>query len=156
MNNLLYIVDSSKPFEGRILNTMPFVDLKSKNGNEILNLTYVHYSDKTFEDYNKSNGGSLVALDYDNFNNQYLFPYLKKIQGKFQKISEEKYFDLLEVVPPKRFTNSKDKSKSFFFVGEAFTYNIHKVCVRIKDQYYSAYRAIDTNEDDLFNLKPIE
>lgn len=151
--NRLYILDTSKPFDGSVQNTMPFVDRDAKNGMDILRSTYVDYSDMTFAEYNKSHGGNLEALTWDELYSQYYEPYYKSLQGEFLETTEEMFWDGLECLPPKRWTRFTDGE--FFFVGECFTDDLYSCYVRKGEKYYNALRSIKTKPEDLIELKNI-
>lgn len=150
----LYIVHQDKSkFKYHALNTMSFVDVKAKNGAEILQHTFVHYRDQTFADYNKEHGGDLVALTWDEFCSGYYEPYLKSLQEDFKETTEEMFMDGLECLPPKRWTRAG--SQEFFFVGECYTADLYTCFVRKGDKYYTALRSIRTSAEDLFALKSV-
>lgn len=147
----LYIVDTKKPFNGTVLNSMPFVYKDSKNGADILNSTYVHYTNGvTFAQYNEQHGGGLIALTWDEFNEQYYTPYLQALQTPFEESTEEKFMYGLECVPPKRWT--REHGQEFFFVGECYTADLYRCYVRKGKKYYSALRSIHTPAEKIFSL----
>ena len=148
---MLYILNPEN-FDGSILNTMPIVDVNTKHGKHLLDHTLVHYSGGTFEEYNKKNGGNLIAITWDEFNDKFYAPHLKELQQPFEEITEERYYDLLECVPPKKWHNLND-NLNVFFVGECYTANIYRCCIKEKStgKFYSAYRAINTTDEQLIN-----
>ncbi len=153
---VLYIVnkDFSK-FKGNVINTMPFVEKEAKNGKDILNSTYVHYTDgKTFEQYNREHGGELVALTWDEFNTQFYSPYLNSMCEPFTETTEEQFFYGLECLPPKRWKT--EGNKEVFFMGECYTADLYRAFVRIGDKYYTALRRISTPFEHLFNLQTLK
>ncbi len=153
MNNL-YIIDPSKPFNGSVLNTMSFVGVNSKNGNNVLQHIYVHYSDMTFAEYNAKHGGTLVAMDWDELFEKYMNPWLKSLQEPFKECTEEQFWNGLECVPPIKWR--RDGNRETFFVGERTTHDLYSCYVRIGNKYYNALRSIYTPLDDLYALKDIE
>lgn len=151
----LYIIYADKTkFTGNVVNTMPFVDVNTKNGAELLQHTYVHYTDgKTFADYNKEHGGELVALTWEQFEREYYRPHLNSLQEDFKETTKERFSDGLNCLPPLRWT--RGKNLEFFFVGECYTANLYTCFVRKGDKYYTAFRSINTKAEDLFNLSPV-
>ena len=133
MENYLYIIDKSKEFKGSCLNTMPEVPHC-----EISN-TEVHYTHLTFDEYNKENGGHLVALTWDEFNDTYYRKYYEALQGEWIEISESKYWDLLECLPPMKWTHGSELD--FFFISEAYTTDLHTCVITFNKKYYSALRS---------------
>ena len=133
----LYILDPQKYIEkGYINNTATRSDIG----------IYVDYMDKptTFEQYKiQKNQPDLVALNWEDFDIQFNQPYLLSLQGNWEECSEEHYWDMLECLPPMRWTQG---IISFFFISEAYTHDLH-TCI-IKDsrdknnvKYYEATRS---------------
>lgn len=138
----LYIVDTSKPFTGSILNSMPFVE-------EGIQDTTVHYSDKTFREYNKEHGGQLKAMTWEAFEQEYYAPYLSSLCQPFQECTEEHWWNMLECLPPVRWT--RIEGGEYFFISEAYTANIHACLVKYNGKYYEAQRALTTTTEDIVN-----
>jgi hypothetical protein len=140
--NYLYIVDLAN-FSGSILNTMPFVDVNTRNGAELLQHTYVHYKDGvTFAEYNKQNGGNLSALTWDVFGPM-LEDYNRREYCKpFSEISEAQYYDWLECLPPCKWHDLNGRFNSFY-ISEALTADLHQFCIKDRKtgKYYAATRS---------------
>jgi hypothetical protein len=150
----LYIIHSDKSkFTGNVINTMPFLDLDTEEGKNLLNSTFVHYREQTFADYNKEHNNELIALNWDQFEREYYRPHLNSMQGKFKKTTKAQFWDGLECLPPLRWTRAG--SNEFFFVGECYTANLYTCYVRKGEEYYTALRSINTKAEDLFNLLPV-
>lgn len=150
----LYILNP-ETFKGNVLTTMtaPTLDNKHPNYNDLLNHTYVDYHDGlTFKAYNEQNENKLIAVTWDYFNEKFYTPHLKSLQGNFEEITEERYFNLLECVPPKKWHNLND-SLNVFFVGECYTANLYTCCIKDRktNKFFSALRAINTTDDVLIN-----
>jgi hypothetical protein len=145
----LYIIDPNN-FKGTVLNTMPFVDTKTRHGADILQHTHVDYNGGTFAEYNAKHGGNLVALTWDEFEEQYYKPHLKSLQGPWEVTTEERFWDGLECLPPKKWTQFP--GGEYFFVGECYTADLYTCYVRKGDEYYTALRSIHTSPEDLINL----
>lgn len=134
---ILYIVDTSQPYNGRIVNTM-----NAPKSGQTLENTGVHYVNIPFSQYNDQKGGHLIALGFDDYYQNYEKPYLESLQKPFQEITEEKYYDLLECLPPKRWTQDDSTGINFFFLSEAYTSHLHSCVVRYEGKYYVALRSI--------------
>jgi len=131
----LYIINPEK-YNGNVLNTMPSVEA------EKINSTNVHYMGKTsFEQYNKENGGNLLALKFDDYFYKFRKPYENDLQGDFQEITEEQFFEGLECLPPVRW--NRKKGFEYFYISEATTGSLHDLYVRKCKKYYSALRCIN-------------
>ncbi len=146
----LYIIDTAKPYNGSIENSMPFVP---KND---INATKVHCSDLTFEQYNKQHGGTLSALDFETFYKDYYKPHINGLQEPFVETTEERFEDGLNCLPPRRWTRFPERNIEYFFVGECETDNIYRCYVKKGDKYYSALRSIETPTEHLFNLEDVK
>lgn len=154
MENLYIVYKDVEKFKGTVLNTMPFVEKGAKNSTDILNATFVHYTDNiTFEQYNQANGGDLVALTWGEFEKDYYSPHLKSLQEDFNETTKERFWDGLECLPPKRWT--REAGREFFFIGECYTATLYRAFVRIGEKYYTALRDIRATKEDLFELKPV-
>jgi len=154
MENLYIVYKDVTKFKGTVLNTMPFVEKEAKNGTDILNSTFVHYTDGvTFKEYNEINGGDLVALTWDEFDRDYYRPHLNSLQEDFKETTEARFWDGLECLPPKRWT--REEGREFFFIGECYTATLYRAFVRIGEKYYTALRSITAPKEDLFNLKSV-
>jgi len=154
MENLYIVYKDVTKFKGTVLNTMPFVEKEAKNGTDILNSTFVHYTDGvTFKEYNEINGGDLVALTWDEFDRDYYRPHLNSLQEDFKETTEARFWDGLECLPPKRWT--REEGREFFFIGECYTATLYRAFVRIGEKYYTALRSITAPKEDLFELKPV-
>lgn len=154
MERLYIIHKDPSQFKGHVLNTMPFVEIGMKNGQDILNHTYVDYTEGvTFAKYNEQHGGDLIAVCWEEFERDYYRPHLKSMQEEFKETTEERFIDALECLPPKRWT--RENSKEFFFVGECFTADLYSAYVRLGNKYYTALRSIHTPKENIFNLSPV-
>ena len=142
----LYIVKQNPAdYKGYPFSTISGQDEKPVNDR------YVDYSDgKTFAQYNETHGGDLVAIEWEEMELKYHGPHLKSLQKPFREITKERYWDMLECLPPVRWTRSP--AREFFFISEAFTDNLHSVFVRIGKKYYEALRPINTDAGEIFNL----
>ena len=147
----LYIINHTN-FKGNVLNTMPFVHKDAKNGKDILNKTYVHYTDQTFEEYNKEHNNELIALTFDEFYPIY-DQYNKSAFCKdWKEISKDQYDDLLNCLPPCKWHDLSNRFNSFYIM-EAYTADIHTFCIKDRKtgKYYSANRSRFITDTDLLN-----
>jgi hypothetical protein len=140
----LYILDPQN-FKGQIVNTM-----SSNEGTP----KFVDYMEEptTLEEYKKIKGNeNLIAIDWETFEKEYYTPHLNSLCEPFKKTTKERFWDGLECLPPKRWT--KGTNSEFFFVGECYTDNLYTCYVRKGEDYYTALRPINTDANELFNLK---
>lgn len=137
----LYIIDPTN-FKGSVVNTMSAPPGATP--------THVDYMGKptTFEEYKKEKGNeNLIALTWEDFERDYYKPYLDGLQKPFKEITEENWNEMLEVLPPQRWT--KIDGGSFFFIEEATTANLHDCFVAYKGKHYSALRPIRIKTEEL-------
>ena len=139
----LYILDPNN-YKGFAENTM------SIEAGADINTSKVHYCDMTFEQYNQSKGGNLIALTWGEFYMKYHKPHLDSMCGSFEETTKDAFWEGLECVPPKKWTNFEDGE--FFFVGECYTADLYRCYVRKGEKYYTALRSIYTDGNDLINL----
>jgi hypothetical protein len=138
----LYIIDPNK-FKGSVFNTMT-----APAG---ITPTHVDYMDKptTFEEYKKEKGNeNLIALTWEEFDEQYNKPHLNSLQKPFTEITREEYWEMLECLPPKRWTNI-GVDKEFFFLGECYTADLYTLCVKTGGKYFSGLRSIFMKKEDI-------
>lgn len=69
--------------------------------------------------------------------------YIKTLQLPFKEITEERFDDYMNCVPPKRFTRNS------FFVGECCYADLYTFCFKLDDKYYCGLRSIKTSDNDL-------
>lgn len=69
--------------------------------------------------------------------------YIQSLCKPFEEITEERYWQWLEYVPPKRFNGNR------FFVGECYTHSLHHLCFCIGEKYYAALRSIHLTDAEL-------
>jgi len=130
----LYIIDPTN-FRGHVINSMTAPKGTTPE--------YVDYMETptTFEEYKKQKcNENLVALTWEDFNKNYYEPYLENLQGPWKEISEERWDDMLNVLPPMRWTHFGNKD-SFFFISEAYTAHLNSCFVKYKGKYYEALRS---------------
>jgi hypothetical protein len=143
----LYIIDPTN-FKGWVNNTM-----SAPKG---MTPTHVDYRETptTFEEYKKEKGNeNLIALTWEEFEEKYYNPYLKSLQGDWKEISEEHWYDMLEVLPPRRWTQF-GKGNSFFFISEAYTADLHTCFVKVDGKCFEALRSVFLPTEEI--LKQIE
>ena len=115
----LYVIDLNAKFDGTIITTV-------SNG-------IVAYSGgQTFEEYKQSEGQNLnlVALTWDVFVADYLKPYHESLLFQWVEITEDKYDDMLNCLPPVNW------SQGSFFISEAYTNNIHSFYAKLNGKFY--------------------
>lgn len=152
----LYII--SEPFNGRVKNTMHngLVDYTGtaknrkyidKNGSLIFETYYENRLN--FEQYQKEKNEPLKVVTEQELDKLFKEYEEKSILQKFTEITEERYFDLLECLPPKRWHNFK--GLEIFFMGECYTSNIYTCCIHDPStkKYYSALRRITETSEEL-------
>lgn len=69
--------------------------------------------------------------------------YERALAQPFSEITEERYWDLLDCVPPKR------QHRNWFFVGECHSGTLHALCFRLGNRYYTGLRSLSLSDDDI-------
>lgn len=143
-----YLIDPAK-FRGVAESTVT----TREDGRETVDYSGALYNhngpDLTLAEYNALKGTAFIVASWDEFES-YLQPYLQSLQGPFEEISQDRYEDALEVLPPRRWTR-KAGSPEFFFLGETFTYNLASLYVQWKGKYYTALRDMTTPAEKIIS-----
>ena len=69
--------------------------------------------------------------------------YDKALCQPFEEITQERYYDLMECVPPKRMRRNR------FFVGEAYSGNMYDLCFKHGGRYFKALRDIRLSDEEI-------
>ena len=125
MTDTKYIIDTAKPFRGviqTVVNPDGFVAYTSPK------MTEAEYLEKNpaYKVINESEFDSLMVK------------FLDELQTPFVEITEDRFDNMLNVLPPMRWTRITDGQ--FFFICEADYGNIHMLYVEYKGKFYSAPR----------------
>lgn len=70
--------------------------------------------------------------------------YERALMQPFSEITEERYWDLLECVPPKR------QHRDWYFVGECHSGTLHALCFRLGDRYFTGLRSLSLSDNDIY------
>lgn len=139
-----YIVDS-RYFDGTCLTSM------SDN-------RHSDYGGETLEELRiRKRNPHLIAVTLKRVN-LLVKRYQNALQMPFKEITEERYWDLFDCLPPARMGNA------FFFVGEPYYGNLYPFCFKAEGRFFTARRNIHlTNEEiyrqirehmEIVNLRP--
>lgn len=138
-----FIINTAETFRGNILNTMT-VD------------GYADYTDgQTFEEYNAKHGGTLKVISEDEFHIM-LEAFNKEAfdDVPWSTITKDRYWDLLECLPPCKWHDITEGINSFF-ISEALTGVHHRFCIKDtrnkEEKYYSAIRNRFISDEKLLN-----
>lgn len=135
---VLYIFDPTN-YKGSIENCLT----RWEDGTET-----IHYMDKgmTFDQYKAIKGNeNLIALEWEEFNDKYRKPHLDNIVHNWAEISEERFYDMFECLPPIMISGRP----LAFFMGECYTENIYTFCAEHKGKFYSSPMYRNTPPNDL-------
>lgn len=72
--------------------------------------------------------------------------YEKSLCGSFHEITEEDYYDSMDVLPPIRLTGR------FFFVGEPYSGNLYPFCFNVGGRYFKGLYSARTPKEELDRL----
>lgn len=61
----------------------------------------------------------------------------------FEEIDEERYWDMMECVPPAR------QGRNWFFLGEAYNFDVHLFCFTDGDRYFSGHRRVSMPREEI-------
>jgi hypothetical protein len=120
MQELIYLVKKNEPCKGWAHSSGHY-----ENG-----VLIVHYTDgMTLEQYQKDRGVELDALTWDEFSKR-VAAYEQSLKTKPKQITKERYWEMLEVLPPCRWTNGR------FHVSERLTGNLVSWFAQKGDLYF--------------------
>lgn len=124
-----YIVDPDN-FDGIVLTSM-------RDGQ------HSDYGGETLSELQqRENNPNLKAVTRTELN-KLLVIYYDSLCKPFEEISEERYWELLECVPPKR------HRRGSFFVGECYDGPLYRFCFEYDKRYFSALRSIRLSDVEL-------
>ena len=69
--------------------------------------------------------------------------YSRALCRPFREITEERYYDLFECVPPARM------GRGWFFVGEPYYGNLHSLCFRSGGRFFTAERSLRLTDGEI-------
>jgi len=69
--------------------------------------------------------------------------YSRALCRPFREITEERYYDLFECVPPARM------GRGWFFVGEPYYGNLHSLCFRLGGRFFTAKRSVRLTDQEI-------
>lgn len=147
-----------EPYQGNILNTLVDgvvsftgeeirTETIGENGSTIINITYK--GGETFEEYNKRKGGGCKVVNEEELR-VLIEEHNNSLITEFKEITEDRYFDLLECLPPLK--HHTYRGAEIFFISEALTGNLHTCCVGINNKYYSATRKRNESSESITNF----
>ena len=126
-----YVIETSRQFDGCIYTSM-------RDG------IHSDYGGETIDEIRQSNPGRTFEVIENDKLNELLREYIKTISSDpFQEITEEQYWDYMECVPPAR------SGRNWFFLGEAYNYDVHLFCFTDGERYFSGHRRITTQRADI-------
>jgi hypothetical protein len=157
-NQTFYIYE--EPFNGIILNTMQnglvnyTGDEKTtkrftENGSLEINISYENKL--TFEEYIKDRklNPKKIKTATDSQINELFKKHEENERTGWKEISEERADEMLNVLPPWRFT--KIYKGYFFFISEAYSGNNHACFAFFNGKYYESLRSIKESTESIIN-----
>lgn len=124
-----YIIDS-RYFDGTCLTSMSD-DMHSDYGGETLEALR-----------EREKNPHLVAVSPGRMT-QLVKRYTRALCKPFREITEERYYDLWECLPPARWKNG------YFFVGEPYYGDLYPFCFRSQERFFMAERSIRLSDGEL-------
>lgn len=119
----------------------------------------VDYTEMTFAEYKKSNPNKeyTTPMLWEDYYENIEKPYLKNLCGEWKETTEERYWDMLECLPPMKWHDIQS-GINMFFVSECYSGDLYTCCLRLTNngtkKYYSALRSkYITDSEVLTELK---
>ncbi|MDR6548482.1 hypothetical protein J2810_004572 [Chryseobacterium rhizosphaerae] len=147
------------PFNGQLLNTMHdgAVDFTGERvetptfdaNNYKMGVSITFNNPLNFDQYNAQHGGVLEMTTEDEFFKMLQEWENNNICENFKEITAERWEDLLNCLPPKRWHDYENLN--IFFMGECFTGKIYTCCIKDRNtgKYYSALRRINETDEEI-------
>lgn len=133
MDRIQYIIKADTQYRGTVQSIL-------KNG-------IVAYSNGlNFEEYQKSKGEKFRLIS-EGEHDELQRIYRKSLISDFTEITEDRYYEMMNVLPPTRFHNYR--GAEIFFVGECYTLDLYSCFIMANDKYYSALRPIGEPSEEL-------
>lgn len=130
-DRLKYVIDS-RYFDGTCLTSM-------SDG------FHNDYGGETIEELRiRENNPYLKAITPSDIDKK-LRLYNQSLSEPFKEITEEDYYDLLDVLPPLRMRQNS------FFVGEPYYGNMYSFCFTRQGRYFKGLRSVLTPQSELDN-----
>ena len=99
------------------------------------------YTGKTESDYIKEGFTVITWEEFDGINEK----YLDSLCGKWKEITEEQFDDMLNVLPPMRWSNGG------FYMSERYTADVTGYYQQIGDKYYTSNQRLSYKRNDILN-----
>lgn len=122
-----YVIDPTKPFEGAVVTSM-HDDVHSDYGGETIEELRVREKNPELTVVSPEKVTELVNEHRQKLNKE-----------PFEEITEERYEDLFDCLPPARML------KDMFFVGECYQYDLYPFCFTIGGRYFMGKRILNTS-----------
>lgn len=126
-----FVIDASSEFDGSVITSMCDDEHCDYSGSTLDQLK-VEKKNPNLRLATPEEIRDLVNLDRKNKNRK-----------AFKEITEEKYYDLLDCLPPKRM------GTNWFFVGECYQYDLYPFCFTIDGRYFMGERIVSTPQKEL-------
>lgn len=128
-----YVIQTDREFDGCVYTSMPD-DVHCNYSGETIEEIRAHNPSHTYEVVD----GSTVDIMVD----EYL---IKLTSEPFKEITEEEYYDMIECVPTAR------QGRNWYFVGEAYNFDVHMFCFTDGERYYGARRRVTMSKEQINN-----
>lgn len=105
--------------------------------------THCDYFGNTLEELREKEGNPyLIALPIKPLAKR-VHIYMESLCGPFEEVSEARYYDQLNVLPPIRY------NRNSFFMGEPYHGNIHSFYFKVGNRYFTGLRHKETPHEEL-------
>lgn len=121
-----YVIDASHKFDGSVIASM-------SDG------VHCDFDGETLDELKERYPGARLA-DKEEVQQMYI---AAMVSEPFEEITEERYWDLLNCVPPAR------QGNHWFFVGEPYQYKVHHLCFTVANRFFWARRRVDAPKEQI-------
>jgi hypothetical protein len=118
-----------------------------ENGSQVAEYSYKNQLN--FEEYNAKHNGKFTEATEEEIDTLFA-EHRNSLISEFTEITEDRYFDMLECLPPKRWHTCE--GVEIFYMCECYTDDLYTCCGGYKGKYFSALRPIREESKNLSNL----
>jgi len=110
------------------------------------------YSNRTFAELKRDYNDGIIAVTPEECSERFDKPYKQSLQTPFEEITEERWDDMLNCLPPMKWHDFA-AGLNVFFCSEAYTQDLHGCYIkdRTTGKCYTALRSRFINDEQLFN-----
>lgn len=126
-----YLIDTNKKFDGSVYTTLN-AENRCMYGGETVEELQARYPKANFKIIENEELDRLIET------------YINEVGSEpFKEISEERYWDLMNCLPPERM------GRGWFYVGEPYNFDLYLFCFTDGERFFAANRRIGRTKEQI-------